>query len=153
MRVLSVLFIFAAFVFASCDKGKFSTRPSLTLKNVSTYVVPVNGSLNFTFSFTDKEGDISNLLYVRKIRMNQRIVPTLRDSFALDVPQFPKKVYGEIDLNMDYNNYLVSASNPPQTGTPPKAENDTLVFKFVLKDEADNKSDTVTTNKIVIVRQ
>ncbi|MEO6915705.1 MAG: hypothetical protein ABI151_08715 [Chitinophagaceae bacterium] len=153
MRVLSVLIIFSAIVLFACSKGKYSTRPSLTLKNVSTYVVPVNGSLDFTFNFTDKEGDISNLLYVRKIRMNKRAVATIRDSFALPVPQFPNKMYGEIDLNMDYNNYLVSASNPPQTGNPPKAENDTLVFKFVLKDKADNKSDTVTTNKIVIIRQ
>lgn len=151
MRV-TFLVVFASVLLAACSKGKFSTRPSLELKSISGNVVPVGSALNFRFAFTDKEGDISNLLYVRKIRMNQRVVPTIRDSFALAVPQFPKKIYGELNVNMEYQNYLISAINPPQTGTPPKPENDTLVFKFVLKDLADNKSDTITTEKIVIVR-
>lgn len=151
MRVAFIV-VFASVLLAACSKGKFSTRPSLELKSISSEVVPVGSGLNFRFAFTDKEGDISNLLYVRKIRLNQRVVPTIRDSFALAVPQFPKKIYGELDVNMEYQNYLISAINPPQTGTPPKAENDTLVFKFVLKDQADNKSDTITTGRIVIVR-
>lgn len=152
MRVALIVLIFTTTLLAACNKGKFSTRPSLKLKSVNTTVVPVSGSLDFRFEFTDKEGDISNLLYVRKIRQNVRAVPTIRDSFALAVPQFPKKIYGEIEVNMDYNLYLTSAINPPLTGTPPKPENDTLIFKFVLKDEADNKSDTLTTERIVIVR-
>ena len=152
MRILCIPVAFALLALTACDKDKFNTKPTLTIKAISSYNVPVSGNVSFRFDFTDKEGDISNLLYVKKIRTNRRVVPTLRDSFALSVPQFPKKQNGEVEVRMEYQNYLISAINPPTSGVPPKAENDTLIFKFCLKDEANNLSDTITTDKIVVVR-
>ena len=53
-------------VAVSCGKDKFNTKPSLKLKSINSRVIPVNGVLNIEFEFTDKEGDISNLLTLKK---------------------------------------------------------------------------------------
>jgi hypothetical protein len=149
-KILMLLVVVTVSV--ACNKNKFNTRPSLTLKSVSSYVVPVNGTLTIEFEFTDKEGDISNLLYLKKIRTNKRAVPTLRDTLSLPVPDFPKNDLGVIRTNLDYQTYLVSAQNPPKVGNPPVNESDSLTLKFALKDKANNVSDTVTINGIVIMR-
>lgn len=138
-------------VVAACGKDKFNTRPSLELKSISSNIVPLNGDLVVTFKYTDKEGDIGDTLFVKKIRTNENVLPTIRDSFPLAMPtNLPDKTKGEIRLNLQYQNHLVSAENP---GTPPDAASDSLIFKFALKDKGGNISDTVTTDIIVIERQ
>ena len=136
----------------ACDKSKYNTKPSLKLRHISSYIVPVNGSLNIEFDYTDKEGDISNVLILKKERMNKRKVATIRDSLGLPVPDFPKYKQGVVEANLEYQLHLLSAQNPPTTGTPPKAESDTLTLKFVLKDQDNNVSDTVRIENVVILR-
>ena len=136
----------------ACSKDKFQTKPTLEIKSQNGNLIPVGAALILEFEFTDKEGDVDDTLYVKKIRINQRQVPTLRDSFKLEVPDFPKNTKGVIKLEMDYQNYLISAINPPTTGNPPKAEPDTLMIKFALKDKGNNISDTVTTGPIIVIR-
>ena len=140
-------------VLYACSKDKFNTKPKLTLKSVSTKVVPFNGALNFEFEVTDKEGDISDSLYVKKVRINRRVVQTIRDSFAFKLPSVPNTQTTFVSIDMAFNNHLISAINPPSTGNPPVRENDTLLFKFILKDKAKNLSDTFVSEPIVIKRQ
>jgi hypothetical protein len=136
----------------ACDKSKFNTKPTLELRYINSHTIPVNGTLNIEFNFTDKEGDISNVLIMKKIRTNKRKVSTIRDSLGLVVPDFPKYKQGVVEANLEYQSYLISAQNPPTTGTPPRAESDSLILKFVLKDKANNVSDTVTIDNIIIQR-
>ena len=137
----------------ACNKDNLETRPSLKLRSINTSVVPVGGNLIIEFDFADKQGDVSDTIFVRKIRINTIVVPTIRDSFTLQVPTFPDKSRGIIELNLKYQNHLLSAINPPSSGgTPPNLHDDTLIFKFALRDEGKNISDTVTTDPIVIVR-
>ncbi len=145
-------FFLAVVVLAACNKDKFNTKPSLKLKSVTDKNVPVNGTMVFNFEFTDKEGDVSDTLFIKRIRTNRRVVPTLRDSLTLQVPNFPKQMEGIIEVVLDYTNYLTSAKNPPSTGNPPRNESDSLTFRFVLKDKQNNKSDTVVVENIVINR-
>ncbi len=136
----------------ACNKDKFQTKPTLKFKSENGNLIPINAAYIVEFDFTDKEGDVSDTLYVRKYRINTLQVPTLRDSFKLKVPEFPQNTQGVIKLQMDYQNYLISAQNPPNTGNPPHPEPDTLMIKFALKDKANNISDTVTTGPIVVIR-
>jgi hypothetical protein len=140
-------------VIVACSKDKFQTRPSLTLKSKSGDVVPVNGGMVFEFDYTDKEGDVSDTLFMRKVRLNRRVVPTLRDSLRYKVPTAPEKTQGEIELRLDYAT-LISAQNPPTIpgSNPVRREPDTLQFRFVLKDKANNKSDTLVIGPIVVIR-
>src|SRR4030095_4688360 len=138
----------------ACNKDKFDTKPTLKIKSINGNLIPpgTNSALVVEFEFTDKEGDVNDTLYVRKIRINQRQVATLRDSFKLRVPDCPKNNQGESRLTMDSQNYLISAINPPTSGNPPKAEPDTLMIRFALKDKANHISDTVETGPIVVIR-
>jgi len=139
--------LIAMSVLAACKKDKYNTTPKLVLKSVSSNVVPNGGSLRFEFEIFDKEGDISDTFFLRKIRTNRITRPTIRDSFRIQFPNVPNTTNGLIDLNLSHQNYLISAINP---GNPP--QNDTLIFKFVIRDKAKNKSDTITSDPIVILR-
>lgn len=153
MKTKILFTVLVAAGLAGCDKENFNTKPTLTLRSVNTTIVPVNGTLTFEFEVTDKEGDITDSLYVKKIRLNKRVVPTIRDAFYLTLPEVSKVQKSFVRVDLGYEAYLKSAINPPRTGNPPKAENDTLQFKFVLIDKAHNASDTFTSEKIVITRQ
>lgn len=144
-KILVALFIMV--LIYACGKETITSKPSLQFRTVNTTVVPINGILIFEFDFSDQEGDVSDTLYVKKIRTNRRVTQTIRDSFALKVPDAPNKQKGILRVEMGYQNFLISGTSP---GTP---ENDSLLFKFVLKDQANNTSDTLTSEPIVIIRQ
>lgn len=141
-----------AVVAGACDKNKFQTKPTLTLKSTNGDIIPAGSGLVLNFEFTDKEGDVNDTLYIKKIRINTVKVPTVRDSFALPVPTFPKNTQGEIQVTMEHGFYLVSAINPPRDPITGKNHNDTLMMKFVLKDRAKNVSDTVTAGPFIVLR-
>ncbi|MFT3824245.1 MAG: hypothetical protein QM731_10005 [Chitinophagaceae bacterium] len=138
-------------VVAACSKN-YESKPSLKITSVSSTNLQVNEALTISLEYTDKEGDFDSV-WVKKIRTNLRTVAvTLRDSFWLNLSKdAPDNKKGKIDLVLDYNNYVVSAQNPPtdNNGNP---EPDTLIFKIVLKDKARNFSDTVSTDKIRVSR-
>jgi hypothetical protein len=137
----------------ACNKDKLETTPTLKLKSFSATTIPVGGVLKVEFDFRDKEGDVSDTIFVKKIRTNRIVVPTIRDSFVLQIPTFPDKSKGIIELNLKYQNHLVSASNPPSSGgNPPNLHDDTLMIKFALRDKGKHISDTVTIGPIFVVR-
>ena len=141
------------FFIAACGKDKLETRPSIKIQSVSSNFIPNGGSLTVEMEFADKEGDISNTLFVQKIRLNIRTTPTIRDSFSLPIASFPKNSRGFLQVNMDYQNHLVSAINPPSVGgTPPRVEDDTLTIRYALRDRAGNVSDTVSAGTIIVSR-
>ncbi|HEY0679657.1 MAG TPA: hypothetical protein VGD17_15335 [Chitinophagaceae bacterium] len=151
IRIIASIVLLALAVTA-CNKDKFQTKPTLSLKSMNGNVVPSGASLALEFEFTDKEGDVNDTLFVKKIRLNKIKVPTVRDSFPLAVPNFPENNQGTLKVVLDHSFYLTSAINPPKDPVTGKNMNDTLILKFVLKDRANNVSDTVTTEQIVVLR-
>ena len=146
---LSLYVLWGLIILLACNKDKLETKPSLKLKSISSSVVPKNGNLTFVFEYADKEGDVSDSIFLRKIRTNLLPTKTVRDSFALTMPSFPDRKRGTIELQLKYQEHLVSAENP---GSAPNIRNDTLIFKFSLRDKAKHISDTITTTPIVILR-
>jgi len=142
----------ACFLLAACNKDSVNTKPSLTLKSVSPDVVAFRGNMRVAFTFGDKESDIDSLFIFRK-RLNIKTVTTLRDTIGLKVADYDKNTTGEINIDFTYDNYLISALNPPTSGTPARKESDTLSYKFFVKDKQKNVSDTVYYSPIVILRQ
>lgn len=154
MKPLLLFFVLALAV-TSCGKDTLETKPRLTLKSQSTSEVPVQGNLRLVFEFTDKEGDVNDTLFFKKERINLRKETTVRDSLGLKVPNFPKAQQGEFIINFDYDDYLVSAINAPRANPgelPERYESDTLNLKFILRDRAGNKSDTVRIDNLIINR-
>src|SRR5687768_17962470 len=98
--------------------------------------MPAGSSFNVDLEFTDKEGDVDDSIFVRKERLNKRVVATVRNSFWLKIPDFPDASKGEITLNLEYQNHLISATNPLfiPGSNPPTKEPDTLNLKFIVMD-------------------
>lgn len=149
MRQLLICSCILSLLAISCDKDKLATKPSIKLKNKSADVIEVNGGpLVFEFDYADKEGDVSNEMFVQKIRLNQRVTQTVNDSFHLQIPDLgTERPDGQIEIRLYYNTHLRSALDP---GNPP--EPDTLNFRFALRDKAENTSDTVLVGPIIIIR-
>lgn len=147
MRYTSIFSIFLLFLMTGCNKTKYETTPSLKFESVNTKELHREQLLKFTLSFTDAEGDISNVISVKKI------VPNCSDSEYdqdYDVPKFPatKNQKGEIVVQFGYGGDYSGF----QVGDPQCMENDTAVFKFALKDLAGHVSDTVSSPPIIIYK-
>ncbi len=145
MRYL-ILFSIFSLLFFSCNKDKYTTTPQLKYESVNKKVFRSGDIIQFTLSFTDAEGDIQDSLYVEKFEpkcVNSRFTQFYK------IPDFPssKNQSGEITLTYGYN-----VSNLPPILPPQCNRNDTAVFKFVLKDKANNKSDTAISETIVLLR-
>ncbi|HEX8459876.1 MAG TPA: hypothetical protein VF623_00535 [Segetibacter sp.] len=144
MRTKILLPIVLVIVIIACSKNEYNTKPTLKITSTSTNVVPKQGNLSFDIQVTDKEGDIADSIFIKKVRTNSRRTTTIRDSFGIRMPDVPDTRDAVIRIDLSYQNYLISAQNPN--------ENDTLIFKFALKDKAKNTSDTVSSERIVIIR-
>src|SRR5438128_10832259 len=118
MTTKVLLTIMLTAVFAACSKNEYNTKPTLKIESVSTNVVQVGETLTFDIKVTDKEGDVTDSFYIKKVRINKRARPTLRDSFALKIPNAPNTSNGTVRVELDYQNYLLSAISA--------VENDTL---------------------------
>lgn len=142
-----VLFSMIILFLFSCNKDKYTTVPQLKYESVNKKVFRSGDIIQFTLSFTDAEGDIQDTLYVEKFEpkcINSRFKQLYK------IPSFPtsKNQAGEITITYGYN-----VSNlPPILGPQCANRNDTAVFKFVLKDMANNKSDTAISESVVLIR-
>jgi hypothetical protein len=149
-----ILGCFVLIVLIACNKDKYQTAPQISLKSITNSVVPIDGGTNITLSYTDKEGDISDTLFMIKKRLNQTVVKTDRDTISYKIPDFPNYDKGEIGMALTYQNDLVSAETPPpiQGSNPSVPQPDTLVLKIWIHDKAGHSSDTVTTGQIIVIR-
>jgi len=151
MQKLVLYSTLALLLFVACNKDKYQTTPTIEIKSIDPTTVAINTPLIVELEYTDKEGDIADTLFVKKIRINQKKLKTLRDSFPLPLPgDAPDKQKGTIKLTLDYNNYVTSAENP---GNPPNAAPDSLIFRFILQDKGGHRSDSVESGLIVVLRQ
>lgn len=148
--VLTVFFVTAV----ACNKDKFQTKPTISIKSLNTEFIPLNGSLIITLDVTDKEGDVQDSVIIIKIRLNRRVVPTLRDTLRYKFPVFPNTPRTQVVATLDYQTILSAQSPPFIPGTnPPQREQDTLILKLAVRDNAGNTSDTITSKQIIVFRQ
>lgn len=148
MKWKFVVPVIAVILFTSCDKNSFQTKPQIKVKSINRNVLPVGADLLINLEFTDKEGDIgkSDFIIIRN-RINRRPIsqPNINDkadTIRGKVPEFPKHSLGELQVALGYNSFLKEDPNL----------NDTLVFKFAVTDLGGNKSDTITSDIIVVLK-
>jgi hypothetical protein len=130
----------------SCTKNKFSSTPKLTYKSVNTDVLDRGQIISFKLSYTDAEGDLQDTIFVQKVE------PTCALSGFTSkyvMPAFPvtPNSEGEITVSFGYN-----VDNYPLIKAPQCGRNDTCYFRFMLKDKAQHKSDTVNSGQIIIIK-
>ena len=150
-KVLLLLLVIVSVV--ACKKDKLATVPKIKVTALNTTEVGLNGTLRVTLEFADKEGDLTDSIFIKKIRLNKRVVPTIRDSFPLKMPDFPANSRGEITISLDYQAILSAITPPTIPGSnPPMREPDTLILKFAVRDAAKHLSDTATSAQIAVIR-
>jgi hypothetical protein len=141
---LIIIFLFAA----ACSKDKFTTKPQLEFKRVNTHNVPYGGVFTFTLGFTDKEGDISDSLWIEEITTN---CPASNLVARYKVPNFPAKTDEQGEFSISFVNTVILdgyATWPsPQCQRP-----DTATFRFWVRDKAGNVSDTVSVDKPMVIQ-
>lgn len=137
-------FLFVSLLLA-CNKDKFETKPQIEIQSYNTKVVPYQGTLTINLKFTDKEGDLGNGEFTYEpISLNRRPLPPGQEygPVPLPIPEFTDHNKGEFEVNLRW----VDLHKHP-------IENDTIRFKFSAVDRAGNKSDTIQSDQIVILRQ
>jgi hypothetical protein len=130
-------------IIVSCSKDSFQSKPQLTLTSVSSNVVPVNSGFQVTMRLTDKEGDFYDTIWVSKIT-TRCPSSNFADSLLYRIPSDAPRVSnfdGEVVVTFNYFDIQPRCVRP-----------DTAVFSFWMKDEKGNKSDTVRTAPIIILR-
>jgi len=140
----------------SCDKGKFETVPQLRLKSRSPEKPPVEANdhpLRLNIEYTDKEGDVSDSLFIIRQRLNQNGAVTPPKS-PYDIPTFPTIDKGEFEITLDFIDltYNLNAISIPGSGSPAKKEIDTLRLKIFARDKDGNKSDTLVVDNVYVIR-
>jgi hypothetical protein len=137
----------------ACDKGKFETKPQLTLKSVKSTEIPFGAPLQVVIEFTDKEGDLSDTLYFIRQRLNASDpVTPFRSEYKM--PDFPNTVKGDIEINLDYQTDLTFNLPPIRIpgSNPDRNEKDTMRYKIVARDKEGNLSDTLIIDNIIVSR-
>lgn len=142
-----IIFSILLFLFTtSCSKQKFSSTPSLKFESVNTTVLQNQDVLTFTLSFTDAEGDFSD---TTNMFIQERVANCPASDFDAyyTLPTFPtsKDQKGTVKVNFGYNTSGYASISPQCQ------ENDTAVFRFVLRDNANHASDTVSSPPIILV--
>lgn len=127
----------------SCGKDSFQSKPSLSIKSISGTRVPAGSDLQITMLLTDKEGDFVDTIWVQKTttRCTQS---NFIDSFLYKIPaETPRIKNFSADVTVTFDVVALQPKCP---------RNDTATFRFWMKDEKGNISDTAKTQQIIIER-
>jgi len=139
--VIACILIFAL---SQCSKSGSGGRPSISMESI-TSVVPVGGSMQATIQFTQSNGLLSGGTFIAiRNRLNQDSLPPSDigvDTLSGPIPEFPDKNQGQFQYTLDYS-YLHQSD----------AENDTINFKFAVIDRGGNKSDTINSGTVVVLK-
>jgi hypothetical protein len=139
-----VLLIAGLFFLFSCGKDTFQSKPQLTLRDVSSTIVPANSGLIINLRLTDKEGDFYDTIWVKKVTTrcpNSNFADSLLYRVPEDAPR-TKNFDGDVTITFTYAFELQPRCTQPDTAT----------FSFWMKDKKGNLSDTARTPPIIILR-
>ena len=154
MKTRIWLALIIVFGMTACGKDKFETKPQITLRSKSPDIVGKPDPLRLNIEYTDKEGDVSDSLFITRQRLNSKKPVTSKES-PYDIPSFPTMNKGEFEITLDYYDHLTLNLDPisiPGSGSPAKNEIDTLRLKIVARDKAGNKSDTLFVDNVYVIR-
>ena len=145
MKTILVILVLASVFLLACNKDKFATKPRVEIKSYNAKEIGPNGQLTIKLNYYDKEGDLGDgQFFAVRDRLNLLPLGTSdadrADTLRYTLPSFPKEEKGEVFLQLNYNDFLKESLS----------QNDTIVFRIAVEDLAGNKSDTITSDQIVI---
>jgi len=156
LTIYTVLLIIASVMMQSCEpKMEYPDEPTITFKDFYFSDTILLGNQvkrgTLTFSFTDGDGDIGfdtiqprhNTIFMTKHKLKDNKLTQME--LLVDLNYFVERIYsddkrhaisGDIKIE-DLNEYAMSFG-------------DTIMYKFYIIDRAGNKSNTDSTNLIIV---
>jgi hypothetical protein len=144
-----ILLTIIAFGFLiGCSKDSFTTKPQLKFKKVNTNVLKRGESMTFTLEVTDAEGDIQDTIWVQEVVKN---CSSGGGKAPYRMPDFPatKNLRGDIQVCYSYG---INLECPDIFEPKCPTRNDTATYRFWIQDKARNVSDTVSSDRVVILQ-
>lgn len=142
--LLFVLLLGGALI--TCSKDRFTTKPQIEIDSYNTKELQVRQDLVILLNFRDKEGDLPGGKFIFYPRRTNRRPPPFGveypDSVVTNIISFPNNDDGEFEFRLNWINLSLGGN-----------ENDSLFFRFAVEDAAGNRSDTIQSDNIVILRQ
>ena len=137
-------------IFYGCSKDTYTSKPQISIKSISSTTVSTGSLLLFDINITDKEGDIQDTLWVQKISKTCPNTAGVQFTSMNKVPDFTptSNLKGVLEIGFGYNANIQGYSTISGCGN----KNDTAYFRFWLKDKANNISDTITTQNIILLK-
>lgn len=146
LSIVAVLFI--SLVMVACEKNNFNTKPTLKFLSAGSYDVSQGQFMSFDFQVTDKEGDISDSIWIRAFT---RRCPNSALTIPYKLPEVPAKTNLNADINITYLIGVIDPSAPIwNLNLCPGV--DTAIFQFWMRDKAGNRSDTVQADRPILIR-
>jgi hypothetical protein len=164
MKAKVLIVFIAALVIVSCGKDVYTTSPHLTFTSVNGSVFPNGALIQFKLNVTDKQGDIQDSIFMQRITFVPACIgndstgnDTAVKGNGFQMPQFT----GNPDINASITLTFTNATSdgvdgsisPCTEGTSGEQIKDSCYFKFWMKDNAGNISDTVSSPTIVLLAQ
>jgi hypothetical protein len=156
-KAQNIFFLLLIISFLGCDKDGLETKPSIKISayNPKDDVIQLSNNTQVIFAysieleFADKEGDIDDTLWIQKIIKNKGSVVDPNSSRPIliglkkKVPEFSGNKRGNILYNF----------TPDDIKGADALSRDTICFRFMLKDKKNNKSDTITSKIIEVIKR
>lgn len=149
MKNLAIALI-AVVLLASCNKDKFTTVPQIAFESVKpqniSYLDFGATAPDITISITDKEGDLGLVdgTDTAWVYMKNNLTG---DFDSLPFPNIKQAAGKEFKAEVTFSSARVLKCKPRPGGVE---HVDSLYFDVYVKDFADNKSNTITTNDPVL---
>jgi hypothetical protein len=145
--------LFLSLIVISCEKTTFNTKPSLKFISAGSYDVSQGQFLSFDLKVTDKEGDISDTIWIWSFVRN-RVCPGPNPfpPFPYQIPDVPEKSNLDAEINITYIVGVTDPSAPIWNVNLCRGITDTTTFQFWMKDKAGNLSDTIEIDRPVLLR-
>ena len=150
--IVKPIFLVLALTFfiAGCSKDKYTTKPQLIFKSVGDYNVPRGGLIVINLEMRDKEGDVSDSIFV--LTRTSNCSKTDENSpYGYPIAEFPTSSNLKAQVQIVYENGTDNTDHAFYNGNK-CLKNDTTTFYFWMKDKANNVSDTIQTDKPLIIQ-
>jgi hypothetical protein len=148
-----LLFLFVSIlILAACKKEKAETKPNLNLVSTKINNVVFNGSnarlIEFEFEILDKEADVRDSFYLRKEYTRTRACSNDNRFVNLQfrIPEYPATKETKLKMVLKFCTGTIVPGYQLLTLSCPAP--DTSLFRFWVKDNAGNISDTVVTEQL-----
>jgi hypothetical protein len=154
MKAKVLIVILTALTLAACNKDLYTTSPQLQFESVNATTIPNGGLLDFKMQVTDKQGDIQDSIWVQRISFIPDCVGLDSGVLVYSMPQFAgtSNLKADVDVSFLYGTnddvHAELSSCYVGSGIP---VTDSCYFRFWIKDNAKNVSDTVKSPTIVLL--